>query len=42
MANSEDPDQTACGPAQFACVILSDTLVFDILGKLPFVMIILG
>ena len=38
MANSVDPDQTApsgavwSGPTQFAYVILSDTLVFKILG----------
>ena len=31
MANSIDPDQTA----PFAYVILSDTLVFEILGHLP-------
>ena len=38
MANSVDPDQTApsravwSGPTLFAYVILSDTLVFKILG----------
>ena len=42
MANSVDPDQTApsgavwSGSALFACVILSDTLVFEILGHLPY------
>ena len=42
MANSEDPDQTApsgavwSGSALFAYVILSDTLVFEILGHLPY------
>ena len=37
MANSVDPDQTApSGSALFAYVILSDTLVFEILGHLPF------
>ena len=41
MANSVDPDQTDpsgavwSGSAQFAYVILSDTLVFEILGHLP-------
>ena len=41
MANSVDPDQTApsgavwYGSALFAYVILSDTLVFKILGYLP-------
>ena len=41
MANSVDPDQTApsgadwSGPALFAYVILSETLVFEILGHLP-------
>ena len=37
-ANSVDPDQTAPvgpGSALFAYVILSDTLVFEILGHLP-------
>ena len=33
MANSVDPDQTA-GSALFACVILSETLVFKFLGHL--------
>ena len=38
MANSVDPDQTApsgavwSGSALFACVILSETLVFEFLG----------
>ena len=42
LANSVDPDQTAplgavwSGYALFACVILSDTLVFEILGHLPY------
>ena len=39
MANSVDPDQTApsgSGSALFAYVILSDTLVFEILGHLPY------
>ena len=41
MENSVDPDQTApteavwSGSALFAFVILSDTLVFEILGHLP-------
>ena len=41
MANSVDPDQTApsgavwSGSALFAYVILSDILVFEILGHLP-------
>ena len=41
MANSVDPDQTApsgavwSGSALLAYVILSDTLVFEILGHLP-------
>ena len=35
MANSVDPDQTA--PSLFAYVILSDTLVFEILGHLPYI-----
>ena len=41
MANSEDPDQTApsgavwSGSALFAYGILSETLVFEILGHLP-------
>ena len=40
MANSVDPDQTApsgadwCGSALFACVILSETLIYEILGHL--------
>ena len=42
MANSVDPDQTAplgavwSGSALFAYVILSETLVFEILGHLPY------
>ena len=42
MANSVDPDQTApsgavlFGSGLFAYDILSDTLVFEILGHLPF------
>ena len=42
MANSVDPDQTApsgavwSGSALFAYVILSDTLVFEFLGHLPY------
>ena len=37
MANSGDLDQTApSGPALFAYVILSDTLVFEIFGHLPY------
>ena len=42
MANSEDPDQTApsgavwSGSALFAYGILSETLVFQILGHLPY------
>ena len=41
-ANSADPDQTApegavwSGSALFAYVILSDSLVFEILGHLPY------
>ena len=41
MTNSEDPDQTASsgavwsGSAEFAVVILSETLVYEILGHLP-------
>ena len=41
-ANSVDPDQTAplganwSGSALFAYVILSDSLVFEILGLLPY------
>ena len=41
MADSVDPDQTApetavwSGSALFAYAILSDTLVFEILGHLP-------
>ena len=41
MANIVDPDQTApseavwSGSALFANVILSDTLVYEILGHLP-------
>ena len=41
MANNVDPDQTACsravwsGSALFAYAILSDTLVYEILGHLP-------
>ena len=40
MANSVDPDQTApsgFGSALFAYIILSETLVFEILGNLPYV-----
>ena len=43
MANSLDPDQTApslavrSGSALFACAILSDTLVYEILGHLPYI-----
>ena len=40
MANSVDPDQTspsgAVWSAQFAYVILSETLVYKILGHLPY------
>ena len=38
MTNSVDPDQTAVwsGSALFAYVILSETLVFEILGHLPY------
>ena len=42
MANSLDPDQTSptgtdwSGPAMFAYVILSEILVYKILGHLPF------
>ena len=42
MANSEDPDQTApsgavwSGSALFAYSILSEKLVFEILGHLPY------
>ena len=42
MANSVDPDQTASseavgsGSALFAYIILSDTLVYEILGHLPY------
>ena len=41
MANSVDPDQTApsgavwSGSALFAYAILSETLVYEILGHLP-------
>ena len=35
MANSVDPDQTA-GSALFAYNVLSETLVFQILGHLPY------
>ena len=38
MANSEDPNQTAplgSGSALFACAILSEALVYKILGHLP-------
>ena len=44
MANSVDPDQTApsgavwSGSALFAYVILSETLVFEFLGHLPYMM----
>ena len=42
MANSVDPDQTApgavwSGAALFAYVILSDTLLFEVLGHLPYI-----
>ena len=43
MANSVDPDQTApsgavwSGFALFACVILSEILVFEFLGHLPYI-----
>ena len=43
MTNSVDPDQTApsgavwSGYALFAYVILSETLVFEILGHLPYI-----
>ena len=43
MANSVDPDQTAplgavwSGSALFACAILLETLVYEILGHLLFV-----
>ena len=46
MANSEDPDQTApsgavwSGSALFAYGILSETLVLEILGHLPYPIII--
>ena len=37
MANSVDPDQTAPeGSALFAYVILSETLVFEVLEHLPY------
>ena len=42
MANSVDPDQTApsgavwSGSTMFAYVILSDALVFEFLGHLPY------
>ena len=38
MTNSVDPDQTAVwsGSALFAYAILSDTLVYEILGYLPY------
>ena len=41
LANSVDPDQTApsgavwFGSALFACAILLDTFVYEILGNLP-------
>ena len=44
MANSVDPDQTApegavwSGSALFAYVILSETLVFEFLGDLPYLL----
>ena len=41
MAISVDPDQTApsgSGSALLANVILSDTLVYEILGHLPYLM----
>ena len=45
MANSVNPDQTApegavwSGSALFAYVILSDTLVFEILENLPYMLL---
>ena len=39
MANSVDPDQTApsgAGSTLFVYVILSDALVFEFLGHLPY------
>ena len=42
IANGVDPDQTAperealSGSALFACAILSDKLVYEILGHLPY------
>ena len=41
MANSVDPDQTApsvvwSGSAVFAYAIMSNTLVYEILGNLPY------
>ena len=37
MPNSVDPDQTApSGSTLFAYVILSDALVFEFLGHLPY------
>ena len=44
MANSVDPDQTApegavwSGSTLFAYVILSDALVFEFLGHLPYIL----
>ena len=44
MANSVDPDQTSpseavwSGSALFAYVILSENLVFELLGHLPYIM----
>ena len=36
MANSVDPDQTAPGSTLFAYTILSDHLMLEILGHLPY------
>ena len=47
MTNNEDPDQTApegavwSGSARFAYAILSDYLVFEILGHLPYLELLL-
>ena len=38
MANSVDPDQTA--PSLFVYVILSETLVLEFLGHLPYAFIV--
>ena len=46
MANSVDPDQTApegavwSGSTLFAYVILSDALVFEFLGHLPYAVLL--